>query len=249
MIHRLFTALLVLVLSILPGCMKHVRVAHNTFSAPQHIPEGFRQGSSFCLISLRNNDLFSQEVSYKIAKSLRERGYSISDAAQADYCLFFDFDISSSINVVHEQVYIPGQKQVKKGQVKSYGTHTDGVEYEETTQGPATVVIVPKEYCTYKRSMTLDVYDARLYKANLKPSSDVVEQLRSWLSRESEKDFNNLMHAKVWQGSAVSCGHNGDLREIIDHLLESSFKYFGRSTNKTINETHSEFSWFPYYAW
>lgn len=83
------------------------------------------------------------------------------------------------------------------------------VTYQEQTETPGKFVYVPEKYTYFSRKLSIHVYD---------------------LGQENEE---------VWQGSAFSDGESGDLRDIIDYLLVSSFKYFGKNTQKKIHTSIS----------
>lgn len=207
---------------VLTSCVRQIGVTSSTFADPISIPTGFPRGSSFCIVQKqKDNLLFSKEVSRKIAIMLQDRGYSVVDCVEdADYCLHYDFGITSSTSTISVPKYIPGQTQITQGSTHTYGRSSGGyTAYQEETQLSGTTVYVPEEYTFFTREMIIKVYD-----------------IHSGIFKKNKRQD------QVWQGSAMSCGESSDQREIIDYLLTSVFKHFGKNTKKDIYEKHTE--WF-----
>lgn len=84
------------------------------------------------------------------------------------------------------------------------------VTYQEQTETVGRFVNVPQEYPVWTHKLMVHVVDAR----------------------ESQKE-------EVWQGSAISTEENDDLREIIDYLLVTAFKFFGHNTQHKVQTSMS----------
>ena len=207
----LFTGLALTVF--LSSCVKY-SVLTNLFVDSTVIPQGFPVGTSFAVLSIRDdNRLFSKEVCHKIEKLLAEKGYTIANASHAKYALFVDFSISSSVETVNVPHYIPGQTQTTQGNV--HGTYGNYGSYKETTETSGTTIYVPQTQVFFTRMLALSVHETKLLK-----------------KKQSEDP--------VWTGNSVSVGQNGDLRIVIDYLLVSAFKHFGVSTGKFVENELTE---------
>lgn len=73
-----------------------------------------------------------------------------------------------------------------------------------------TYTYVPEEHTFYTKIMVIQVYDAKAY-------------------RETKKE------EQVWEGTATTTSEVDDLRDATDYLLFTSFRYFGKNTQKQIN--------------
>jgi len=202
--------LLLIIVLALPSCMKRVSISTNTFLNSRSIPDGFSPKSSFSIAPLKqsNNQLFETEIENKIIKILQNKGYVVTDPDHADYYLIFDFGMTSSKQVVNVPKYVPGQSQTRSGNVYN---GWKAANYNETSTSSGSIVYVPEEQTLFTRSLHLTVYDASLYK------------------QKNQEE-------QVWQGSAASTGEDADLRDILDYLLVSVFKNFGKDSKKMINE-------------
>lgn len=167
-------------------------------------------GSSFAIAPPpHDNQMFSKEVAQKIRKILEGSGYSITDKEHADYLLQFDFAMTSDTKTINVPHYIPGPSKSVEGNV----TGADGVvHYQEETTLSGTTVFVPEDFTFFTRNLLVSVFDAETYR-----STGIEEQ--------------------VWEGYAVSTGSSDDFRDMIDYLLVSAFKYFGKNTHKNVETT------------
>lgn len=207
--------LLGVVLVSLTACQR-IYITTNSFADTEAIPCGFPKGSSFSigfvytnneLISNDIAEMISKEVNRKITKILQDQGLVITkDAASADYNLIFSFGMTSFTSTVSVPVYIPGQAQYTNGSVYGNGGY---VQYNQQTQSSGSFIYVPKQCTYFNRSLVIQVYDARLFREN-----------------EQQK--------QLWNGLAISTGESCDIRDIIDYLLVTAFKHFGKSTQKNI---------------
>jgi|GEM_PF-1261797 len=216
----------------LTGCGPHVAVTHTALADREKIPYGFPYGSSFYIVSSKDNkQLFVKEVANKIAVVLEENEYIVTNAMKANYYLVFDFGMDSSRHIVNKWNYIPGQTKTTYGTshnsqglggtsynsefgLTNYNAHGFGqTSYQEQSQTSGTFVPVPTEVTLFTRHLTITVYDASDYRK----------------SKQKEQ---------LWHATATSTGESADLREIIDYLLKATFKSFGKDTKKNIS------SWF-----
>ena len=198
------------------GACKTIKIVNNSFANKQSIPQGFIPGSSFCikftytdnpLIPKNIAEMIASEAAEKIAKILQTNGYVIRNSKTADYNLVFSFGMTKSINIVNVPVYMPGQTQIKNGNILD--NSGEAVQYQEETQTSGKVVYVPQECTVYNKNLVAQIYDARL-------------------QREANKE------KQVWLGSADSSNESSDIRDIMDYLLVSTFKYFGKNTQRII---------------
>lgn len=204
--------LMIGLLSFLPACIRQVHITSNTFANANSIPYGFPLGSRFAIICTSNeNRLFAQEVTAKISKILYENGYEVSDENNADYYLTFHFGMTSSRATKMVPVIVPGTSETTHGIVAG---NRDFIQYNERTQSPDTLTYVPHEYTLFTRELHLTASDAHLFR------------------RTHQEE-------QIWQGSAISSGESGDLREVMDYLLKASFKNFGRNTKRSIQEVYT----------
>lgn len=214
----------------LSGC---VHVTSTTFANKRKIQYGFPVGSSFCIVPAQNaNKLFVKEVEDKITGMLEQRNYFLTDAESADYYLTFDFGMDQSTRMVSSPRYVSGQTKTThgdsyySGSIRSNGyqpvnsTYNGCGNHQKQSKTSGTVVYVPEEVTTFSRNLTMTVYDAKRYR-----SSKTEEQL--------------------WRATANSFGRTGDLRLIIDYLLKSVFKNFGKDTEKNVYDTW----WNVYDTW
>lgn len=201
----------------LAGC---VRVSSNTLSNKRKIPQGFPFGSSFCIVpAQKNRQLINQEVADKISTFLdkQDMNYTITDRNRAHYLLVFDFSMSRSKNRVNSLAYIPGTTQKKSG--NAHGSNNWGssnkLDYKEETINSGSFVPTTQDEITFTRCLTITIYDAGTYRKNKKE--------------------------EIWFASAVSSGSSDDIRQIMNRLLESVFKNFGKDTKKNVNNSY--WSW------
>ena len=213
-LKKMFKLTLVVVpLLLLCSCGKQkLLISTNSFADVQAIPNGFSKESSFFVEPMKeDNQLFSKEVSRKIEIILKEKGYSIKSAEEADFYITFNSDMTSQTSIVNVPKYIPGQTQTTSGNVNgSKGT----ISYNEQTQTSGSITYVPQEITFFIKAIFIQVYDAKLY-------------------RENKKEI------QVWSGSAMCSGDNCNLRSTIDYLLTTAFKYFGKNTQEYVCTTQN----------
>jgi hypothetical protein len=204
------------------SCARQISITSNAFADLQSIPYGFPMKSSFFIITGQNdyshltdqkiiigqndNPMLSKEVTHKIGKVLEEKGYLVDNIDNADYYLVFNFVMTSSKATMNVPLYIPGPTQTTQGNIYGYGGY---VGYQQQTQTSGSYIYVPKEYVFFHRGLYLQVYDAKL-------------------CREKKQE------AQLWQGSAISSGDSSNLRDIMNYLLITAFKYLGKNTQKDI---------------
>lgn len=216
MIKKNLIIALSIILFLVPGCTHRVYVTSSSFADTEIIPYGFPIGSSFSIAatqSQHHNTMLSKEISRKIANILINNDYIVVDSGDADYYLTFSYGMESSIETRMVTAYVPGTTQVTQGFVHGYNGSNGGAVYQEQTATPGTFVSVPEEYVLYQRKLNIHVHTTNPFTKN----------------KEREQ---------VWQASAISNGETGDLRETMDYLLTSAFKYFGANTGKRVLESH-----------
>lgn len=208
--------LLVLV-ALMPGCMHRVYVSSNTYADREELPHGFPLGSTFTIkakASPSHNEMLSKEIKHKISNTLQELEYTVIKEGTPDYYLSFSYDMTAKTELVQVPVYVPGPSQTTLGTVHTHNGYQGGaVQYQETTQTSGTWTYVDEERTTFTRSLSMQVNTKNPF--------------------TQAKESN-----QVWQGSAVSCGDTGDLREIVDYLMKSIFKNFGLNTNRVVEDSH-----------
>jgi len=220
-------ALILSSLALLPGCMKQIQVSSNTFADRTIIPCGFSAGQSFSITSVNSShQLFEKEISQKIAYILEERGYEIELALPSDFDLYYQYERTSSKELINTAKYIPGTEQTTYGTGNAHGNactpfgcyHNSGsVHYQETTTTSGSIVYVPETVTLFTHKISIDVYRINPFLCNKK------------------KEL-------VWQGSAICCDRSGDRRYIVDYLLKSIFKHFGKDTRKNVYKEYTD--WF-----
>lgn len=220
-------ALILSSLALLPGCMKQIQVSSNTFADKTIIPCGFAAGQSFSVSSLNGSpQLFEKEVSQKIAHALEEMEYEIELTSPADFDLYYAYERTSRKELINTPKYIPGTEQRTYGSGNAYGNghspfgcyHNSGsVQYQETTTTSGSIVYVPETITIFTHKISIDVY-----------------RINPFLRNEKKQ--------LVWQGSAICCDSSGDRRYIIDYLLKSIFKHFGKDTKKNVHKGYTD--WF-----
>jgi hypothetical protein len=118
--------------------------------------------------------------------------------------------MESSIQTRETLTYVPGTTQVTHGYALGTG---GGALYQEQTSTPGAFVTVPEQYTLYERKLSIQVTAAQPFTKDKKPE-------------------------QVWQVSAISAGETGNLRETVDFLLASAFKYFGQNTPGRVAHAH-----------
>ncbi|MCX6262583.1 MAG: hypothetical protein NTY95_17420 [Bacteroidia bacterium] len=209
--------LLIASLLILGGCGK-VSLTSNSFADTSSIPYGFPAGSSFFvmfthtdseLISQNIATMISNEVSQKIADLLKHKGYTIANSYEhSDYVLVFRLGMTSFKTIVNIPIYIPGQTQTTNGYINDRYGYAGNYHEEQTTSG--TFIYVPQEKILFNRTFVAQVYNAK-----------------SFREKKEEK--------QIWIGYTASVGENADMRKMVDYLLLSTFRYFGKNTTGNIN--------------
>jgi hypothetical protein len=207
--------------------MKQIHVASNTLADRTIIPCGFSARQSFSIASTNNSqNLFEKEVSQKIAYTLEDMGYEVELTSPAEFELYYRYERTSSKELINTPKYIPGTEQTTYGTGNAHGNactpfgcyHNSGsVHYQETTTTSGSVVYVPETVTLFTHKISIDVY-----------------RINPFL-RDKKKEL-------VWQGSAVCCDRSADRRYIMDYLLQSLFKHFGKDTKKNIHKEYID--WF-----
>lgn len=107
-INKLF--LLAISILLFSSCGKDtgMRITTNTFANKKLIPKGFKQGDSFSISAKqKGNELFSDEVSKKIATLLQDKGFKVTNSILSDYDIKFSFGMEKSTHTRDVPVYIP----------------------------------------------------------------------------------------------------------------------------------------------
>ena len=85
-----------------------MRITTNTFANKEIIPDGFKKNASFSVSAKqKGNELFSKEVSQKIATILKDKGFTVKANGNADYTVNFSFGMEKSTHTRDVPVYIP----------------------------------------------------------------------------------------------------------------------------------------------
>lgn len=194
---KLKTILLSFFLLLLGSCGRQgVNVTSSSFANLKSIPKGFPIGSSFAIISAnKTHPLFSKEISEKITRILKQKGFSIESNTCANYHLVFDFGQESSVHTKNVPTYLPGYSTWRRRRYCYYY--------------PGTVIYTPQQYTLFNKIISIKVY----------PVKDSTEK------------------EPIWQSTTNAYEENSDLREAMDYLLVTAFKYFGKSTRKSIQTT------------
>jgi hypothetical protein len=191
------------------SCGRQTYLTSAAYVDAKKLPSGFSAGSSFAVVSMRQDmQLLAKEINEKIEKILSAKGYLITDVDKSDYFLVFNFGVTSSTHTANDLHYVPGEGTTKQGTV--YGSRGFAVgSYEETSRSSGYYTYIPREYTLYTKELSIWVYDAKLYRT----------------SKQEDQ---------LWQGSAVTSDECGDLRQVLDYLLITALKHFGRSTGQNI---------------
>lgn len=198
---------------LLSSCGRRMSITNNTFADRQAIPAGFERGSSFFIEPLEHkNKLFAKEIHHKIATLLNEQGFVVMSADRADYQVSCTMDMITSTITVQVPHYIPGEKIIVQG-CKHKGDGDDQT-YTETKETVGTVIYAPEERTIFKHKLQMSVYQ---------------------IAHDSSENKE-----PVWQATAHTSGDDNDQRDIIDYLLVSVFKYFGKNTKKSVSTEVSE---------
>lgn len=195
---------LLLPLLFITACSKKVCI--NSYADSELIPHGFDKGSSFYVFTKsENGSLLAKEVTRKIERLLKDKGYQKGSRDKADYYLFFDYGMQKEERAVHnfEQV----GKTIIGGFGSSYTQH-DSAHYND--QVVATQMgYVSRNVMFFTKTMTLKIYDAAAYRLN-------------------------NQSGEVWHCDVSIDDQDGDLRTNIDFLLVTSIEYMGSNTHSTL---------------
>ena len=203
---------LLLLLILLPACGHKICIKHNAYANTKHIPQGFPYFSSFTVETVNHDDpMLSQEITHKIEHMLQKNGYCIQHESKAHYYVLFDYHMKRTKKTIPVEKYIPGKTIISHGSELVNGR---AKLYQEETQTPGSWIYVPEEHTFFTKSIIIQVYDAQHYRTGSKPTP-------------------------IWQETANCCDENGDLRDSLDYLLVTAFKYFGKNTQKNIETTIS----------
>lgn len=123
-----------------------MRITTNTFANKEIIPDGFKKDATFSISAKQKNEqLFSQEVSKKIATILKDKGFT-AKTTSADYNLNFSFGMEKSIHTRDVPVYIPDY-----GPWHYRRRHFNyGYNYR--------IAYVPEEYTLFNKILLIEVY-------------------------------------------------------------------------------------------
>jgi hypothetical protein len=172
------------------------------------------KGNSFFVVPNSNsqNTLFDKEIKAKIEKLLITNGYIIKSDNEAQYFLTYNYSIDNGKTVTGvAPVYNPGQTVYTQGTVSGAGGFAT---YSGTSQSSGYTSYVPFDLELFTRSLQVKVTESDSYKKN------------------EDKE-------PVWIGDTVSSGSTSDLRAVIDYLLVTNFKYFGKNTGKPMRDDMS----------
>jgi hypothetical protein len=201
---------------LISGCAAtRYRVETNGYLDVEKNTGGSFAGSSFYVAPNTDveNKIFDKEIKAKIEKLLVKKGYAIKPAENAQYFLTYSYAIDGGeTKIGNTPVYNPGQTTYSSGTFTGNG---GAVTYSGTTQTLGYTTYVPRSYTVYRRILKTNVID-------------------------SPADKSNVDREPVWMGETISIGGNNDLREVINYLLLSNFKYFGENTKKVMSDTISQ---------
>lgn len=155
------------------------------------------------------NPIFDREITGKIIKILINEGYYIAPPNEADYCIIYNYGITSGKEVITQQRTEPGHYE-QKSRVNAYNT-TTGVEYKSYYDQyvPGKTSYVNRTITVFHRYLNVKVFK----------SID--------LSKKNKK------MRPVWVSETKSTGSSNDLRMVMDYLLVPTFKNFGINTGRT----------------
>lgn len=150
--------LLLFVICGLSSCTRYIDIHTNTFADRTIIPQGFPYGCSFAILSEKDDSsMLNKEVKHKIGRILRDSGYALKDPSEADFHLYYTFDMESDTRIVHVPSYIPGPSETTKGRINS--SKEGEVKYEETKESSGIVIYTPQEVTLFHRKLHVAVFD------------------------------------------------------------------------------------------
>jgi len=152
--------------------------------------------------------LLSKEIAQKISWILEEKGYRIVDQAHADYYITFDAKLTSEKRVTNVAQWVPGEKQTTTGCVHGDKRHE--------CQG---TISYQEETETAGKIVYV-------------PQEYIVFHRKLFVQA-----YDTAHKEQIWESSAISTGESDDLRDIIDYLLVTAFKQFGRSSHHKIESS------------
>lgn len=197
---------------LLTSCAKKINVSHMSYANKKVIPRGFSLGSSFAIEALHHeNTMIEQDIAHKIELILQNKGYSIKEYHQAQYCLLFNYQIQQTKRTEDVITYVPGKVIHSCRSVISNGNTK---LYQDRIETPGKFVTVPEVRIFFTKSIVIQIFDAQSYRQESTPRL-------------------------IWQGSAQYCDENNDLRDTLNYLLITSLRDFGIDTQKNIRTTIS----------
>jgi hypothetical protein len=158
-----------------------------------------------------DNPIFRNEVSQKIETLLTTKGYRVSPPDSADYQLSFQYGMDAGKTVHSTRLMHDPPDIVTIRRTNSKGGHS-----YSTIHVPGSTYYVSHSETVFGGWLVLHLYET--------PKSEQA-------SSEAKP---------VWIGEIVSSSTSSDLREAINPMLIAAFDYFGKNTEKRIENTISK---------
>ena len=202
------------------SCSKRIEI--QTYADIDCLSRGFERRASF-FISTNTKDtnpLLSKEVTKKTGKILKNNGYKVKDKQSAQYHLVITYGKEAEKRTVRVPVPV-AQTHITKTRRGDEALQAAAYGYQNGTSDSAPnaahgvgftttqIAFLPQDVNVFNKSILLQVYD---------------------MKKNHDSDQGEL----IWHGAACNVDEDSDLRNSLDYLLISSFKYFGKNTQRSI---------------
>ncbi len=204
--------MLLSLVTLITGCSGKYHVAVNGFLDTARVSD-IATGTRVGILvdDDSDNPIFRNEVSRKIETLLAAKGYTVSPPESADYQLSFQYGMDAG-KTVHSTRLVHDPPDI----VTIRRTNSKGGHSYSTIHVPGSTYYVPHSETVFGGWLVLHVYKT--------PTSQA--------DSSEEKP--------IWIGEIVSSSASSDLREAINPMLIMAFDYFGKNTEKRIEESISK---------
>lgn len=206
---KLFFGFILVLVLFLGGCYQNITIS--TYADYDLLPVGFSYGDTFAISKFDGkSNLLDKEIMKKIKFALQNRGYTVTDAKNAQYLFTFDYEMESEVRT----------------------------EYIEKIVGTTTVAAAANakkssddKNSSSEASGTLTTTEKRMVPVDVRYYNKTMDVAVSWVDRSLSDSDSKI----VWTAQANIFNTDKDLRSSLNYLLAGIFEHFGKNTKRTVN--------------
>lgn len=202
---KIFCGVLLIFVLFLAGCCQNINLS--TYADYDVLSYGFKNGDTFAIKGLGENNFLDKEIQKKIAFVLKNRGYQVVKRNEYHkYLITFDCDMNSEIRTEYEEKIVESTTVSVLGSIINScrnGSNSSSASGNAVTTHKQ---MVPVDVTYYNKYLQLSVYK-----------------------------IDGVCNKAIWTAKANLFDKNYDLRYASNYLLAAALDYFGKNTHKTIS--------------